>query len=55
MNRKIIALLALLGLAAACHEQRQDPPMDENAIRAHAAEAHSELDRQKTPQGDEAH
>ena len=56
MNKSIIALIALTALAAACHEQRQDAPIDSAGIRARAAESQGELQRQTPPPSpDQAH
>ena len=56
MNKKttLLALIALSALAAACHEQRQDPPPDYDAVRAHANEEHRDLQQQKAPQNGES-
>jgi len=45
MKRTILALLALAALAA-CHEQRQDPPIDAAGIRARADKSNAELSKQ---------
>jgi len=52
MKTTIIAILALAALAA-CHEQRQDPPIDTAGIRAHAAQANDELSKQAPAQNPE--
>jgi hypothetical protein len=49
MKRKILALIALAGLAAACHERRQEAPLDEAGIRARAAQSQGDLQRQTPP------
>lgn len=49
MKMTMLALLALAALAAACHEQRQDPPIDTNGIRARAGQYNDELQRQTPP------
>ena len=43
MKMTVLALIALSALAAACHEQRQDPPLDTEGIRARAADSNREL------------
>lgn len=50
MKRTILALLALAALAA-CHERRQDPPIDTAGIRARAAQSNAELSKQAPAQG----
>jgi hypothetical protein len=49
MKISILALIALAALAAACHEQRQDAPIDTNGIRARAADSNRDLERQTPP------
>ena len=51
MKRTILALVALAALAA-CHEQRQDPPMDTAGIRARADKANAELSKQPSSSQD---
>ena len=46
MKRSVLALIALTALASACHEQRQEPPIDDAGIRAHAAQSQGDLQRQ---------
>jgi nitrous oxide reductase accessory protein NosL len=54
MKKSILALIALTALAAACHEQRQDAPMDDAGIRAHAADSQRDLQHQAPPPSDQA-
>ena len=54
MKKPILALIALTALASACHERRQEAPIDDAGIRAHAAESQSELQRQQ-PTPEQAH
>jgi nitrous oxide reductase accessory protein NosL len=49
MKKSLLALIALTALAAACHEQRQEPPIDESGIRARDAAAHRDLNRETPP------
>ncbi|HEX4046639.1 MAG TPA: hypothetical protein VH309_02330 [Elusimicrobiota bacterium] len=49
MKKTILAVIALAALAAACHERRQDPPIDDAAIRVHAAQSQDDLHRQVPP------
>ena len=55
MKLSMLALIALTSLAAACHEQRQDAPIDDAGIRAHAAQSQGELQRQTPPSPEQAH
>ena len=43
MKKLAFDFIALSALAAACHEQRQDPPLDTEGIRARAADSNREL------------
>ena len=54
MKKQILAMIALTSLLSACHERRQEPPIDDAAIRAHAAESQGELQRQ-SPTPEQAH
>ena len=47
MRPSLLIVIALSALAAACHERRQDPPRDDNGIRARSESAHGALDAQK--------
>jgi hypothetical protein len=49
MKKRILALIVFTAFAAACHEQRQDAPIDEAPIRAHAGESQHELQQQTPP------
>ena len=49
MKKTILALIALAALAAACHEQRQDAPINEAPVRAHSGDSQRELQRQTPP------
>jgi hypothetical protein len=50
MKKALLALIALAGLTAACHNQKQDPGPDVDATRARSEDAHKTLDQQVVPQ-----
>jgi nitrous oxide reductase accessory protein NosL len=49
MRKTMLAVLALAAFAAACHEQRQDPPPDYDGTRSDSARAQHGLDQEQVP------
>lgn len=50
MKKIILGLAALAALTAACHEQRQDPPPDYGAVRAHANDSQGSMQKEQNSQ-----
>ena len=55
MKRTLLALIALTALAAACHERRQETPIDAAGIRARAGDSQREVQQQTPPPADPSH
>jgi|GEM_PF-3641686 len=47
MKKTVLALLALSALAAACHEQRQDPPPNYDGVRQDSQRNQRSLDQEQ--------
>jgi nitrous oxide reductase accessory protein NosL len=43
VKKILFGLIALAALTAACHEERQDPPPDYGAVRAHSNNAQGQM------------